>query len=162
MSAVKVAQHCPELMEKKETNGIFMRYWNVYSCSGEISCWINHWMYSCLWNPFHAPEATRSDIPPALPRLLNAQRHEHTADSMHMLSEVDRFWMGCWNGGSHLGYAIEICERGGRLCFGNAISPWRGMNVQMRHRWDSLSRDLAHGYALWTITVFQKEGAERR
>lgn len=98
MSAVKVPQRCPELMEKKEMNGIFMRYWNVYSCSGEISCWINHWMYSCLWNLFHAPEATRSDIPPTLPRLLNAQRRKHTVDFIHMLSEVDRFWMGCRNG----------------------------------------------------------------
>lgn len=99
MSAVKVPQRRPELMETKETNGIFMRYWNVYNCSGEISCWINHWVYSCLWNPFHLPEATRSDIPPALPRLPNTQRRQHTADFMHMLSEVDRFWMGCWNGG---------------------------------------------------------------
>lgn len=38
MSAVEVLQCCTELMEKKEMNGIFMRYWNVYSYSGEISC----------------------------------------------------------------------------------------------------------------------------
>lgn len=162
MSAVKVPQRCPELMEKKEMNGIFMRYWNVYSCSGEISCWINHWMYSCLWNLFNAPEATRSDIPPALPRLLNAQRRKHTVDFIHMLSEGWQVLNGLPKRAAILGTPLRFGGEEAGFALENTISPWRGMNVQMRHRWDSLRRDLAHGYALWTITVFQKKGAERR
>lgn len=44
-----------------------------------------------------------------------------------------------------------------RLCFGNRVSPWRGMNVQMCYRWDSLNSDLAHWYSLCTITAGSRE-----
>lgn len=69
---------------------------------------------------------------------------------------------------SHLGHTIKICNSAEpqtstrlRLCFGNRISPWRGMNVQMCYRWDSLNWDLAHWYSLCTITVLQNWGAAK-
>lgn len=154
----------------------------MYTVCGEISSWINHLMYSCLWNPFHMPEgfmteATRSDIPraspPPSPRLFAGRNDETTrtctnTDFTHMPLTSQQ--VSKWDDKirSHLGYTIKICNSAEpqtstrlRLCFGNRISPWRGMNVQMCYRWDSLNWDLAHWYSLCTITVLQNRGAEK-
>lgn len=58
-----------------------------------------------------------------------------------------------------LGTPLRFAGEEAGFAFGNTISPWRGMKVQMWHRWDSLNRDLAHWYSLRTITMFQQPGS---
>lgn len=148
----------------------------MYTVCGEISCWINHSMYSCLWNPFHVPEgflteATLTFHRPSLACLLSATLSPGNVHKYRFLihtvcSQAPGGSMGWWAAilGTLLGFVSQQEPQPStrrRLCFGNRVSPWRGMNAQMCHRWDSLNWDLAHWYSLWTITMLQNQGAEK-
>lgn len=163
-----------ELTERPEMNGlIIFGDIGMYTVCGEISSRITHSMYSGLWNPSHMPErfmtrATRSGIPqtsPASPACLPSAAYTHSYRSHTYGLRRQQSPNGFRRIGSHLRFAIKICNSAEpqtstrlQLCFGNRVSAWKGMNVQMCYRWDSLKRDLAHWYSLCTITALQNRG----
>lgn len=91
--------------------------------------------------PFMRQRQHALDIPPALPRLLGPA----SIPQISYICSQDGFRMPSMKWAAILGTPLRFVSEEVRLCFGNTISPRRGMNVQMCHRWDSLSRDLAHG-----------------
>lgn len=145
----------------------------MYTVCAEISCWINHLMFVkslsrargfldrgySRWHSIGPPSTVCRVQFWALEMYTNID----FSYMCHSASEwVDRLM------GSHLGLTIKNYKSAEpqpstqhRLCFGNRVSPQRGMNVQMCCRWDSLNWDLAHWYSLWTITMLKNHRAEK-